>query len=204
MLEELKLQVARAQLATALELFIREKDPISVQCLACGGSEVIEGVAELKGIEPFSTQALQEHPHLDTAKLRGIRNQYWNSFKHLRNRKGNIRDDTELLASFDDAKNDAALFIGWLDYQAITGTSPIAAQVFQVWWYALNENKLGPNSNLQAIRDAFPNIATAERAEQKRRLRRSVEKWRKDALLVSDPRTEPSLHHSWGEFAAAA
>ena len=33
-------------MVTALDLFLRDKDPISVQCLACGGGEVVEGLAE--------------------------------------------------------------------------------------------------------------------------------------------------------------
>jgi hypothetical protein len=37
-LVELKCRIARSQLATALDLFLRDKDPVSVQCLACGGS----------------------------------------------------------------------------------------------------------------------------------------------------------------------
>jgi hypothetical protein len=195
----MKLQVARSQLATALDLFVRDMDPISVQCLACGGGEVVEGIARLKGIEPFSTHALQEHPHLDLARLRGIRNQYWNAFKHLSDRGGGVRDDEPLLTKFDDTKNDSALFVGWRDYHSITGTLPAAVQVFQIWWYALNEDKLGPDSNFDAIRRVFPRIGFAERSEQKRRLRRTVEKWQKDRVLLSDPLTERSLHLARGE-----
>ena len=44
-----KIVVARAQLVTALDLFVRDKDPISIQCLACGGGEIIEALAEAHG-----------------------------------------------------------------------------------------------------------------------------------------------------------
>jgi hypothetical protein len=50
-----KIQVARSQLVTALDLFTRDKDPISVHCLACGGGEVIEGLAEAKAEKVFAT-----------------------------------------------------------------------------------------------------------------------------------------------------
>jgi hypothetical protein len=40
-----KLNVARHQLGTALDLFIRDRDPIAVQCLACGGVELIDSIA---------------------------------------------------------------------------------------------------------------------------------------------------------------
>ena len=194
MSNSLKLKIARAQLATALDLFVRGKDPISVQCLACGGAEVIEEIAKAQGIEPFSTHVLQGHPLLDYGKLRAIRNKYWNAFKHLNRRDGVPRNDEILLTEFDDPQNDAALFVGWWDYLAITKKLPVEVQVFQVWWYALNEDKLSLQTDLDGIRAAFPNIATCDRAEQKRRLRRSIEKWRKDTFLTDNPATEPSLH----------
>ena len=50
-----KLDVARHQLGTAMDLFIRDRDPVAVQCLACGGAEMIEAVAELQKVEMFST-----------------------------------------------------------------------------------------------------------------------------------------------------
>jgi hypothetical protein len=54
-----KIVVARAQLVTALDLFVRDKDPISVQCLACGGGEVVEGLAATHGEEPFAMHILK-------------------------------------------------------------------------------------------------------------------------------------------------
>jgi hypothetical protein len=67
---------------------------------------------------------------------------------------------------------------------------PISAQVFQLWWYALNEKKLAADADLDGIRTAFPDLTRQDRAEQKRRLRRSVEKYRKDRRLLADPATE--------------
>src|SRR5271168_58161 len=103
--EVVKLRVARAQLATALDLFIRDRDPVPVQCLACGGGDVVEALANLSGIAPFSSIVFEENPDLDVPKWRGIRNQYWNAFKHLRDRKGFLREDEELLKNFDDTHN---------------------------------------------------------------------------------------------------
>ena len=42
---------------------------------------------------------------------------------------------------------------------------PVAAQVFQVWWYALNEEKLSPDADLGVVRIAFPDIKQQPRAE---------------------------------------
>lgn len=193
----LKCRVARAQLATALDLFIRDKDPVAVQCLACGGSEVLDAVAAHIGETSFSTAMIENHPTaLKRAEFIGLRNQYWNAFKHLTAKDGTTlrADDVELLNRFNDQQNDAVLFGGWHDYMMIRKRLPIEVQVFQVWWYAVYESKLRPRANLERSREIFPRIRDAEREEQKRLLRRAVEKYRKDKELLDDPRTEPGLH----------
>src|SRR5580692_11838714 len=101
-----KLSIARAQLVTALDLFARDKDPISVHCLACGGGEVIEGLAESHDHDVFATHIMQSQPDIDRKKIRRARNQYWNAFKHFFDRKYLARDDDPLLAVFDDRQND--------------------------------------------------------------------------------------------------
>jgi hypothetical protein len=185
-----KILVARAQLVTALDLFLRDKDPISVQCLACGGGEIIEALEEAHGEEPLAMHILKTQPRLDRSAIRKLRNQYWNAFKHVSNHKGLAREDEELLGRFDDTKNDAALFVGWWDYMTLQKRLPVSVQVFQVWWYALNEEKLSGLADVGVVRSAFPNIRQQPRAEQKRRLRRSIEKWRANRELLADPATE--------------
>ena len=185
-----KLDVARHQLGTALDLFIRDRDPIAVQCLACGGAELIDAIAGVQKVRTFSTHMLETVPDLDIVKLRNLQRQYWNAFKHMSTRDGKPRDDAETLAAFDDTKNDPALFVGWWDYFAVTGRIPLPVQVFQIWWYALNETKLASGTDVETIRRAFPDIVSCARVEQKRRLRRAVEKYRDNAEVLKDARTE--------------
>jgi hypothetical protein len=54
-----KLDVALRQLGTAMDLFIRDRDPVAVQCLPCGGAELIEAIATQENVEPFSTHMLK-------------------------------------------------------------------------------------------------------------------------------------------------
>ena len=185
-----KLDIARHQLGTALDLFIRDRDAVSVQCIACGSADLI-GHRHAPGrgtaFNPYAT----ELSALDIISPE-ITAPYWNAFKHMMMKNGEVRDDTDTLASFSDTKNDAALFVGWWDYCAVTKKLPLPAQVFQVWWYALNERRLSLGADLTSIRQTFPNILTAERAEQKRGLRRAVERYRHERGVLSDPCTEDS------------
>jgi hypothetical protein len=161
-----------------------------VQCLACGGGEVIEAIAGIQNLKPFSSHMLESVPALDMTKIRQLKNLYWNAFKHLTTRSGEQRDDADTLAAFDDSKNDAALFIGWHDYFAVTGRLPLPVQVFQLWWFSLNEEKLALGADLDTIRGLFPDIVKVGRAEQKRRLRRTVEKYRDHVETLADAQTE--------------
>lgn len=187
----IKLRVARAQLGTALDLFIRDKDPYSVQALACGGSEIVEGLAESSQLPTLSTHILATFPEVDFRKVKQLRNQYWNALKHFYKQDGKTaRDDEALITDFADTANDAVLFMGWLDYLMLAKRLPVEVQVFQAWWYATNEGRMNPAADPEPWRSVFPGIATLPRTEQKRRLRRAVEKYRRNPALRADPRTE--------------
>jgi len=124
-------------------------------------------------------------------KIRALRNQYWNAIKHYyKHDNSTARDDDALMAEFSDRTNDAVLFMGWLDYMQLAKTLPVEVQVFQVWWYATNEDKMHPDSDPTPYRSLFPGIGTVERFEQKRRLRRTVEKYRDNRDMLADLRTE--------------
>ncbi|MBX3530431.1 MAG: hypothetical protein KF849_07475 [Rhizobiaceae bacterium] len=186
-----KLRVARSQLGTALALFIRDYDPISVQALACGGSEIVEGLAQHAKLPTLSSHILQVFPDVDLKKVKALRNQYWNAIKNFYKMDGvSVRDDEALFSSFKDESNDAVLFMGWLDYLNLTRRLPVEVQVFQVWWYATNEERLAPGVDPTPFRSLFPRIASMDRFEQKRRLRRACEKYRDNREILSDPRTE--------------
>jgi hypothetical protein len=94
-----KLNVARHQLGTGLDLFIRDRDPVAVQRLACGGGELIEAIATIHDLRPFSTHIMETVPDIDIGRIRFLQRQYWNAFKHFNDRKGERRDDDATLAA---------------------------------------------------------------------------------------------------------
>lgn len=174
-----------------MDLFLRDRDPISVHVLACGACELLEGVGQILEVEILSALILKVQPDLKLGKIAKLRNQYWNAMKHFYgHNKQTVRDDAELLAGFSDVQNDTVIWEGWHDYQRVTGRLPIEAQVFQIWYFALNEEKLAPDVDRQPYRQFLPNIRACDRTEQKRRLRRLCERYRHDKSLVQDPRTE--------------
>jgi len=188
---DLKIESARRQLGTALALFLRDVDPVSVHCLAGGGSELIEFYAKKGGAEPFTSHILKTWPNIDIKALRKVQRQYWNAFKHASHQySGTERDDDELLLTFTDQQNDTSLFIGWYDYALATNKLPIEAQVHQAWYIALNLEKLHPNYSTEPYEQFFPDLRSKLRAEQKRMLNQRIEFARADRDVMSDPHTE--------------
>ena len=112
-MSQYKIECARRQLGTALDLYLRDLDPVSVHCLANGGCEVIEFYAEKAGAQPFVSHILQTQPHLDMKKIKTIQRQHWNAFKHAITRGGEERQDDDLLSKFTDVADDAVLFVRW-------------------------------------------------------------------------------------------
>ena len=133
---------------------------------------------------------MTHHPEIDLGEIRKTRNMYWNAIKHFFKRDGVQRDDLALMSQFSDEANDVSLFVGWDDYSKYTKKLPIEVQVFQVWWYATNEERLADDVDIERIRSAFPDIMQLDRREQKRRLRRATEKWRANEEALSHPSTE--------------
>ncbi|MFD1942289.1 hypothetical protein [Paradevosia shaoguanensis] len=152
----------------------------------------MEGIAQAANLPTLSTHIISAFPDVDMRKVKRLRNQYWNAIKHFYSQDGKTpRDDEELLADFSDVANDAVLFEGWLDYLQVVGRLPVSAQVFQLWWYAMNEERMTPETDPTPFRKAFPDIRRRQRTEQKRMLRRAIERYRGNEEILRDPRTEP-------------
>ncbi len=186
-----KIDIARHQLGTALDLFVRDKDPVSIHSLASGACELLHGIAIVSTVSPFFNHIQATHPNFSPAELAQLQNQYWNAFKHFyKPNKRDVRNDDEILSNFSDKRNDVPLFIGWWDYLAVAKRLPIAAQVFQIWYYTLYPQSLASDADTTGIFELFPELKIATRPEQKRRLRRTIEKYRDDKKLLANPATE--------------
>jgi hypothetical protein len=116
-MSKLKIEAARHQLGTAMHLYLRNLDPVSVHCLANGGCELIEYYADRAGAQPFTSHILQTHSNLNISAIKMIQRKFWTAFKHAAYQGGGERKDEALLTRFTDEQNDTALFIGWYDSQ---------------------------------------------------------------------------------------
>ena len=185
-----KAEVARRQLWTALYLYLQNCDAVSVHSLACAGGELAEHLTTTGGGSPFLDHVLEERPGMALKYWRGVRNRYWNAFKHATRYGDKTRDDTDIFASFSDEKNDHCLFVGWYDLGAALGKMPVEAQIFAAWYIAMYPEKLSDGLSPQPFQTMFPNLPHLSRVEQKAMLSRVIEHYSKDEEIMSDPRTD--------------
>ncbi len=188
-----KLEAARRQLGTALQLYLDQRDPVSVHCLVCGGCELADSLAAERGQKPMRLFSLAQQTKMDEAAFYRLRNRFWNAFKHYKTLSGQVRQDDELLGSFTDAENRERLFLGWFDYASAGGALPIAAQVYNTWFMALDRSRFRSDEALSFLTEldkVFPGLAELPPDRQHQRLRREVEKARRDRELVNDTLTD--------------
>jgi hypothetical protein len=68
---------------------------------------------------------------------------------------------------------------------------PIEAQIFQAWYFALYPEKLKPEVDTTTHQRLFPMLPSKSRADQKEALREVISSFRRDAEVMTDPRTDP-------------
>ena len=185
-----KLEVARRQLATAIELFFADRDVVSVYSLAANSWEVIDVLCRKAGIESLSIQARENVPAGNELKVNYVNIPYRNFFKHA------DRDSEQTLPPLPDAQVEGLLFLALEDYIRLNSRSPVQFQVFQLWYLAKYPEKLGPdvsNELKEGIATAFPRLSSLPRKVQLARGAQMLADATKNQDLASDPKTESAL-----------
>jgi hypothetical protein len=165
---------------------------ILVQTLACSGCEIAEHLCKVAGEDPFSTHIMEELPDIGKTKIYEFRNKYWNAFKHAMTREGVERDDSIIFAQFSDEKNDHILFLGWYDYMTATSSLPIAAQVFQAWYFSKYPEKMSEDaaSLVANATRLFGDLRHVSRSEAKARMREVIRHFSENQEIIQDSRTD--------------
>jgi hypothetical protein len=180
-------------LLTAIDLFFGDRDPVSVQALAGNARELLESLCRLDGIEPM-TELLMRDYQREKKDLYAAMNLYRNCFKHLGDTEAQRAEDQQILNQFDDTKNDYLLYVCVEDYLRLRKKSPVAMQVFQLWFIALHQHLfVDVPEFVTAVNERFPNILGMPRAIQKQVGLRVLKDFASDPDFLADPRTEPAI-----------
>ena len=150
-----KIEAAQRQLVTAIELFLRSGDPVSVFSLATNAWEVIDALCTNGGIDSISNETREHITTSQDLKKDLINSPYRNFFKHA------DRDPYAELDGFSDLENDHIIFLAVEDYIRLNKKSPVEFQVYQLWYLSMNTDKVAHEALadiLAATEAMFPAI----------------------------------------------
>lgn len=182
-----KVDVARRQLVTAIELFFAGRDAVSVYSLATNAWEVIDVLCRKAGIDSFSIQARENVPEGKDLKYNYINSPYRNFFKHADS------DSEKTLAPLPDSQVEGVLFLAVEDYIRLNGRSPVQLQVFQLWYLAKHPEKLDAavaGEIMEGVARAFPGLPSLSRDARLALGAQVLAHAAGDNELANDPRTE--------------
>jgi hypothetical protein len=122
-----KLEAARRQLETAVNLYFHQGDLVSIHTLACAGHEIVERINQGQGGKPTLKQSWKDDLKPEAVKSFYERlNHAKNFFKHA----GKDERQTVLFAPFE---SDIVLLDACWTYRRITGERQPILGVFELW-----------------------------------------------------------------------
>lgn len=175
-----KIDAARSQLATAINLFFDDVDPISVHSLACASAEILETMCRNNGKQTFFTHTRESNPKFTSKEIRETLNKCKNWFKHA------DKDHGDVLTDFSDVLNDYAIFMASHDYDSIENWKPIEIQVFQLWFSAVYKKHMDPRPEI--VQQLFPDMD--------KKIAESKNFWAKK-FWIGQERSQNSPWRSW-------
>lgn len=190
-----KLNVARRQLAVAIRLFFDGRDPVSVYTLATNAWEIVDVLCENRGVDSLSKQSRENIPVGKLLKRDYINRPFRNFFKHADN------DPEGTVGGFSDDENDHILILAVEDLIRLEQPALCECHIFQVWCFAVYEEKLsaeGREQFLPDIRKALPDIRRLPRSERKRMGRKLLHSYCKDKQSLKDLGADMSEWNRWG------
>ncbi|MEM9910563.1 MAG: hypothetical protein AAF922_07235 [Pseudomonadota bacterium] len=137
-------EICRRLLGTATQLFLDSKDPVSVHALASNAIEHADFLAQQHKGSGLKDHVLAMFPDMELRDLKRMRNKHYRVIKHSHNFKNEPFDISKEMADFGDTSNDYILFNCWFDFMGCGFPIPLAAQVFQTWFFRMYPKTLNP------------------------------------------------------------
>jgi hypothetical protein len=155
-----KIEAARRQLGTAIELFFSQGDPIVIATLAYNALEITATLASREGKEDWTAFVEVAAAHGSTPReVRKIFHAPRNFFKHA------DRDPDEVLEKWDDEDTAHLLTLTVLQFGEVAERS-VEMWSMLIWYYSSHPELRAPEGALRDIVQEFAYVATLNRGQQ--------------------------------------
>lgn len=139
-----KIMAAEEQLKTAIRLFLKDEDPISVHALASAAQEILETLAKKQGTKSLKQQALDVADESKRKNLLKAMNEAKNSFKHADR-------DSDKVTKLSQGYTEMVLFDAVTLYYSITQQKVPAFMIYDLWVYSKYREAHGLKPDVEAI-----------------------------------------------------
>jgi hypothetical protein len=157
-----KIDAAKSQLTTAIELYFQDRDPISVHTLAMAAAEIIDRLCEAKGLQSMRAHFMSRVTPEHRKEVGNALNKAVNFFKHASSSRPN-----QVLADFSDDRNMMAIMFA-VDGLRQLGTHTEEMKAFSAWQMVVEPGLfLNPPPREQVLA-VFGDIWNKPRSEQKK------------------------------------
>jgi len=123
-----KLEAAKNQLGTALDLFFQEEDIVSIHTLASAAHQILEDIAKEKKVDSIREEFLKSVPLDKKTLVRDVLRSPANFLKHA------DRDSNQVL-HFPTLATEMVLLDAYVMYTKLTDEKFHLGTIFQVWFY---------------------------------------------------------------------
>jgi hypothetical protein len=185
-----KIEVAKRQLVTAIRLLFDGEDSVSVLSLAANAWEIIDVLCNREGVLSFSNQTRENIPAGKDLKYDYINSPYRNFFKHA------DRNPDAVLPSLKESNLEGLIFLAVEDYIRLLNKSPVEFQVFQIWYMAINTEKLAVevlSDVVEKSKSIFPDITNLAWADRLALGKQALLLAKSDQELMRDERTKNTV-----------
>jgi hypothetical protein len=138
-----KIDAAKSQLETAIQLFFQNGDAVSVHTLVRAAHEILEVLCAGKDKKSMMKEIMENVKEDKVDELTAIINEPKNFFKHA------SRDPAQEI-EFNPESSDLFLWDGCKLYQALTGEMPKMLYLFNLW-FNLSHPNLFANQDFKEI-----------------------------------------------------
>jgi hypothetical protein len=144
-----KLDAARRQLETAINLYFYERDAVSIHTLTAAAHNIVTDIAKKAGQGDTWRETVQTmiQDLVPSDKRKTVRNKFReaeNFFKHADR-------DPETFIEFNPGYSELLIWDCTISYRALTGEFPVFFQVFQLWFSFNNQHLFNFLDEQQAI-----------------------------------------------------
>lgn len=126
-----KLDAAKRQLETAVELFFNHKDPVSIHTLTRAVHEILEKLCRAQGLQSVTEWGIIQIKKEKQEEIRNKMNEAKNFFKHA-------GKDSGVILNFNTELSNFYLYDSVRLYQGLTKKLPKLFLIFNVWFFMKN------------------------------------------------------------------